>query len=105
MLSEFTKTKMETLEKPTEVMTRMDQVNKEQPQVGGTVEGEKKHVVVPKKLEQGYIKERWMPEDGATRVPGQISRFVPTISSDWKMRRISLRDAPAVVAKPDRQTL
>ena len=88
MLSEFTKTKMETLEKPTEVMTRMDQVNKELPQVGGTVDDDKKHVV-PKKLEQGYIKERWMPEDGATSVPGQISRFVPTISSDWKMRRVT----------------
>ena len=78
---------METLEESTEVMRRVDQVNKELPQVGRTVDDEKKHVVVPKKLEQGYIKERRMPKDGATSVPGQIPRFVPTISSDWKMRR------------------
>ena len=89
MSREFTKTKMETLEEPTDVMTRMDQVNKELPQIGGTVDDEKKHVVVSKKLEQGYNKERWMPEDGATSVPGQMSRFVPTNSSDWKMRRMT----------------
>ena len=72
---------MKTLEESTEVMRRVDRVNKELPQVGGTVDDEKKHVV-PKKLEQTYIKERWMPEDGATSVPGQISKFVPTNSSD-----------------------
>ena len=72
---------MKTLEESTEVMRQVDQVNNEMPQVGGTVDDEKKHVV-PKKLEQGYIKERWMPEDGATSVPGQISRFVPTNGSD-----------------------
>ena len=85
----FTKTKMETLEEPTEVMRRMDQVNKELSQVGKTVDDEKKHVVVSKKLEQGYNKERWVPENGATSVPGQISRFVPTIRSDWKMSRMT----------------
>ena len=77
---------METLEESTEVMRRVDQVNKELPQVGRTVDDEKKHVV-PKKLEQGYIKEQRTPEDGATSVSGQIPRFVPTISSDWKMGR------------------
>ena len=89
MLREFTKTKMETLEEPTEVMRRMDQVNKELPQVGRTVDDEKKNIVVSNKLEQGYNKERWMPEDGETSVPSQISRFVPTISSDWKTRRMT----------------
>ena len=89
MLREFTKTKMEALGEPAEVMRRTDQVNKELQQVGRTVDDEKKHVVVSKKLEQGYNKERWMPEDGATSVPGQISRFVPTNSSDWKMRKMT----------------
>ena len=48
----------------TEVIRRVDQVAKELPKVGRAVEDNKKDVVLPKRLNQGYIKDRWMPEEG-----------------------------------------
>ena len=54
---------METLEEPTEVMRRVNQVAKELPKVERTVEDDQKHVVFPRIFKQGYIKDRWMPEE------------------------------------------
>ena len=56
--------KMETLVEVTKVIRRVDQVAKELPKVGRTVEDDQKGVVLPKRLKQGYIKDRWMPEEG-----------------------------------------
>ena len=56
--------KMETLVEVTKVIRRVDQVAKELPKVGRTVEDDQKDVVLPKRLKQGYIKDRWMPEEG-----------------------------------------
>ena len=56
--------KMETLVEATKVIRRVDQVAKELPKVGRTVEDDQKDVVLPKRLKQGYIKDRWMPEEG-----------------------------------------
>ena len=57
-LSMFTTTKMETLEEPTKAIRRVGQVAKELPKVGRTVENDKKHVILPRRLKQGYIKDR-----------------------------------------------
>ena len=56
--------RMETLVEATKVIRRVDQVAKELPKVGRTVEDDQKDVVLPKRLKQGYIKDRWMPEEG-----------------------------------------
>ena len=56
--------KMETLVEVTKVSRRVDQVAKELPKVGRTVEDDQKDVVLPKRLKQGYIKDRWMPKEG-----------------------------------------
>ena len=56
--------KMETLVEVTKVIRRVDQVAKELPKVGRTVEDDQKDVVFPTRLKQGYIKDRWMPEEG-----------------------------------------
>ena len=56
--------KMETLVEVTKVIRRVDQVAKELPKVGRTVEDDQKDVVLSKRLKQGYIKDRWMPEEG-----------------------------------------
>ena len=48
----------------TKVIRRVDQLAKELPKVGRTVEDDQKDVVLPKRLKQGYIKDRWMPEEG-----------------------------------------
>ena len=56
--------KMETLVEITKVSRRVDQVAKELPKVGRTVEDDQKDVVLPKRLKQGYIKDRWMPKEG-----------------------------------------
>ena len=56
--------KMETLVEVTKVIRRVDQVAEELPKVGRTVEDDQKDVVLPKRLKQGYIKGRWMPEEG-----------------------------------------
>ena len=56
--------KMETLVEVTKVIRRVDQVAKELPKVGRTVEDDQKDVVLPKRLKQGYINDRWMPEEG-----------------------------------------
>ena len=56
--------KMETLVEATKVIRRVDQVAKELPKVGRTVEDDQKDVVLPKRLKQGYIKDRWVPEEG-----------------------------------------
>ena len=58
---------METLEEPTKVIRRVDQVAKELPKVGRSVEDGQKHVVLPRKLKQGYIKDRWMLEERDAR--------------------------------------
>ena len=50
------------LEEPTKVIRRADRATKELPKVGSTVEDDQKHVF-PRGLKQGYIKERWMPEE------------------------------------------
>ena len=54
---------MKTLEEPTKVIRRVDQAAKELPKVGRTVEDDHKHVVLPRRLKQGYIKDRWVPEE------------------------------------------
>ena len=56
--------KMETLVEVTKVIRRVDQVAKELPKVGRTVEDDQKDVVLSKRLKQGYIKDRWMLEEG-----------------------------------------
>ena len=56
--------KMETLVEATKVIRRVDQVAKELPKVGRTVEDDQKDVVLPKRLKQGYIKDRWVPKEG-----------------------------------------
>ena len=56
--------KMETLVEITKVSRQVDQVAKELPKVGRTVEDDQKDVVLPKRLKQGYIKDRWMPKEG-----------------------------------------
>ena len=56
--------KMETLVEATKVIRRVDPVAKELPNVGRTVEDDQKDVVLPKRLKQGYIKDRWVPEEG-----------------------------------------
>ena len=54
---------METFEEPTKVIRGVDQVAKELPKVGRTVEDDQKHVVLPRRLKQGYIKVPWMSEE------------------------------------------
>ena len=54
---------METLEEPTKAIRRVDQVAKKLPKVGRTVEDDQKHVVLPRRLKQGYIQDRWIPEE------------------------------------------
>ena len=54
-LSVFTTTKMEMLDEPMKVIRWVDQVVKELPKVGRRVEDDKKHVVLPRGLEEGYI--------------------------------------------------
>ena len=54
---------METLKELTKVMRQVDRVTKELSKVGRMVENDQKHVVLRRRLKQGYIKERWMPEE------------------------------------------
>ena len=65
-----------------------DRIAKELPRVGGTVDGEKKHIALLTRLKQGCIKELWMPKPGAFRVRGYKSRSVLTDSSDLKVSRM-----------------
>ena len=59
----FATPKIKTLEEPTKVIRRVDQAAKELPKVGRTVEDDQKHVVLSRRLKQGYVEDRWMPEE------------------------------------------
>ena len=55
LLSRFATTKMEPEPEPAKVMRRGDQVAKELPRIGKTVDHYKKHVVAPRRLKQYII--------------------------------------------------
>ena len=82
-------TKMETLVEVTKVIRRVDQVAKELPKVGRTVEDDQKDAVLPKSSSKGTSRTDGYRKMGMISVRGETSKSSPTNSSDSKMRTIT----------------